>query len=183
MGRDPLDRLFRRFRERGDVSALAEIFDQVAPEMLRVARHVAPRSVEAQDLVQTTFLVAIERADSYDPTRPVKSWLLGILTKEAAYERRKDARAVEPDRLEQREAHEPGESAADHELHEAVNEALDTHELIKVRFNVHKESKKPLTAEIAERTHCEVAGIIGHVAILYREQEEPEKRVIKLGRS
>jgi RNA polymerase sigma-70 factor (ECF subfamily) len=124
MGRDPLDRLFRRFRERGDVSALAEIFDQAAPEMLRVARHVASRSVEPQDLVQTAFLVAIERADTYDSSRPVKAWLLGILTKEAAYERRKASRVVEPDRLEQREADTPDDAVSDGELRQAVNAAL-----------------------------------------------------------
>ncbi len=62
----------------------------------------------------------------------------------------------------------------------AVDDALEVYELIKIRFNEHKDAKKLLTVEIAERTGCEIAGIIGHVAILYREQEDPEKRTIEL---
>lgn len=65
-------------------------------------------------------------------------------------------------------------------LVKSVDTALDAHELIKVRFNEHKREKKLLTAEIVERTGCELAGIIGHVAILYRQNEDPEKRVVKL---
>lgn len=62
----------------------------------------------------------------------------------------------------------------------AVDSSLDSHELIKVRFHEFKEEKKQLTADIAERTKSEVAGIIGHIAILYRRQKDDEKRKIKL---
>ncbi len=62
----------------------------------------------------------------------------------------------------------------------AVDDALEAHELVKIRFHEHKDAKKLLTAEIAQRTGCEVAGIIGHVAILYRQQEDPEQRSISL---
>ena len=58
----------------------------------------------------------------------------------------------------------------------SVDVALEAHELIKIRFIEHKGTKKLLTAEIAEGTGSEIAGIIGHVAILYRRQEDPEKR-------
>ncbi len=61
-----------------------------------------------------------------------------------------------------------------------INIALDQHELIKVKFNSLKEQKKELTAEIAEQTHCELLGIIGNIAILYRQQSDPEKRKIEL---
>lgn len=62
----------------------------------------------------------------------------------------------------------------------AVDRELDVNELIKIRFNEHKEAKKELTAEIVERTNSHLAGIIGHVAILYRQHKDPEKREIKL---
>lgn len=62
----------------------------------------------------------------------------------------------------------------------AIDENLVAHELIKIRFNDHKDEKKELTAEVASRTECEIAGIVGHVAILFREHEEPEKRKIRL---
>jgi RNA-binding protein len=63
---------------------------------------------------------------------------------------------------------------------ESVNRSLLAHELIKVRFNDHKDRKKALTQEIAERARAQVAGIIGHVAILYREHPEAERRTIRL---
>ncbi len=62
----------------------------------------------------------------------------------------------------------------------SVDQALTAHELIKVRFNGHKDEKRALAEEIRERTGSEVAGILGHVAILYREHPEEEKRRIKL---
>ncbi len=62
----------------------------------------------------------------------------------------------------------------------ATKDALDSHELVKVRFNDHKEEKRELIATLATRTQSQVAGMIGHVAILYREQSDPEKRKIAL---
>jgi len=62
----------------------------------------------------------------------------------------------------------------------SVDQALAAHELIKVRFNEHKSEKRALTDQIAERTGAGVAGILGHVAILYRPHAEEEKRRIKL---
>ncbi len=61
-------------------------------------------------------------------------------------------------------------------LIQAVDDALADHELIKVRFQEHKDMKKELAPQIAERTGSEVAGLIGHVLILYREAAEKEDR-------
>lgn len=62
----------------------------------------------------------------------------------------------------------------------SVDSALKAHELVKIRFNEHKEEKKELTAQIAQDTGSCIAGIIGHVAILYRQHPTPDKRKIKL---
>ena len=62
----------------------------------------------------------------------------------------------------------------------SLNEVLDQHELVKVRFLEFKEEKKTLAVEIAKRAGCEQVGMIGHIAIYYREQEDEEKRKIKL---
>ena len=58
--------------------------------------------------------------------------------------------------------------------------ALKDHELIKVKFGEFKESKKEISEEIATATKSELIGLIGNVAILYRQHPEPEKRKIKL---
>lgn len=67
-------------------------------------------------------------------------------------------------------------------LVKAMNNALDTHELIKVRFIDFKEKKqKEMLASEIEKIHdCQKVGMVGHVAIFYREQKDPEKRKIVL---
>ena len=62
----------------------------------------------------------------------------------------------------------------------SVEDNLAAHELIKVKFNDCKDEREEITAEIARRTESEIAGIIGNIAILYREHPEPEKRRIDL---
>jgi len=62
----------------------------------------------------------------------------------------------------------------------AVDHALEEHELIKLRFVEHKASKKAMSEEIAERTNSEIAGMVGHVVILYRQAQEEERRRISL---
>lgn len=67
-------------------------------------------------------------------------------------------------------------------LVKSVNDNLTAHELIKVRFVdfKEKEQKLEITAKITKATGSALAGMIGHVAILYRPHPEPEKRKIKL---
>ncbi len=62
----------------------------------------------------------------------------------------------------------------------SVDSALKDHELIKVKFGEFKEAKKKISEEIAKATKSELVGLIGNIAILYRQNSEPEKRKIKL---
>ena len=62
----------------------------------------------------------------------------------------------------------------------SVDLALKDHELIKVKFGEFKEAKKEISEDIAKATKSEVVGIIGNIAILYRQHPEPEKRKIKV---
>ena len=50
-----LDRDFERFREQSDLRALSRVFDAAAPQLLAVARHLAPSRGEAEDLLQATL--------------------------------------------------------------------------------------------------------------------------------
>ncbi len=58
----------------------------------------------------------------------------------------------------------------------SVDLALSDHELIKVKFIEFKESKKEISAQIAQATKSELVGLIGNIAILYRPNPDPEKR-------
>ncbi len=67
-------------------------------------------------------------------------------------------------------------------LIEEVELALDASELIKIKFIdfKEKEQKKELSMEVSEKTQSHIAGMIGHVVILYRQHKTPDKRKIKL---
>jgi len=58
----------------------------------------------------------------------------------------------------------------------AIDQALDAHELIKIRFVALKEEKAVAIPEIEGRTASACVGVVGHVGIFYRQQPDPEKR-------
>lgn len=62
----------------------------------------------------------------------------------------------------------------------SVNQALDDHELVKVKFESHKEEKKQLAPVLAERTRSQLIQRVGNVVVLFRQQSEPAKRKINL---
>jgi RNA-binding protein len=62
----------------------------------------------------------------------------------------------------------------------SVDLALKDHELIKVKFGEFKEEKKEISSQIAQATKSELVGIIGNIAIFYRQHPKPEKRKIKI---
>lgn len=64
----------------------------------------------------------------------------------------------------------------------SIVEALETHELIKVKFVdlEDRNQKKTMIREIEEACGCVVAGVTGHVAILYRPRKDPAERIISL---
>ena len=59
----------------------------------------------------------------------------------------------------------------------AVGQALEDHELVKVRLR-EPEDKKASARELAERCEAELCGVVGHTVILYRPH--PEKPRIEL---
>jgi len=61
----------------------------------------------------------------------------------------------------------------------SLNQALNDHELVKVKFSDFKDQKKELTPKLAEMTGSHLIMRVGNVAVLYREQPDPAKRKIK----
>jgi len=64
----------------------------------------------------------------------------------------------------------------------SAEKALERHELIKVKFNDFKgkDEKTEISGRIEKETGAENVGMIGHIVIFYRQQEDPEKRNILL---
>ncbi|MCI7080969.1 YhbY family RNA-binding protein [Treponema porcinum] len=51
---------------------------------------------------------------------------------------------------------------------------------MKVKFNDFKDDKRELTENLCNSCGALLVRIIGNIAILYKEQENPEKRKIKI---
>ena len=62
----------------------------------------------------------------------------------------------------------------------ATSQELDEHELIKIKFNSFKDQKKTLAQEIEAKTESEMVGLIGNIAIFYRQSPDETKRKIQL---
>jgi RNA polymerase sigma factor (sigma-70 family) len=117
--------LFERWRRGGDPQALGEIFDRTAPRLLALAIHLCGDASEAEDLLQETFLVAIQRSAEYDASRPLLPWLSGILVNKARRSRQRAAREIDPERLVAQAEATPLDEATQRELSGALAEALD----------------------------------------------------------
>ena len=63
---------------------------------------------------------------------------------------------------------------------EAVNKALDTRELIKIKFREYKDEKKSLSYQLAESTESHIVGTIGHTVILFRKNPDIDSQNYKL---
>lgn len=57
---------------------------------------------------------------------------------------------------------------------EAINQALDDHELIKVRMR-QPDEKKTMAADMAARTRATLCGLVGHTVVLYRRHPDTPK--------
>ena len=124
MSSSSIEAEFARYCATGSPEALGRVFDEVAPGLLCVASQLAPG--HAEDALQETFLTAIERRASWDPQRPLRPWLVGILAHEVRRLRRRERRKVDPDRIEVAAPSEPPELAATVELAQQASEAIES---------------------------------------------------------
>jgi RNA-binding protein len=59
-----------------------------------------------------------------------------------------------------------------------IDDALNTHELIKIKFIDFIDEKKEIAAEIEKKLNCESCGSVGHVFVFFRQNKDPEKRKV-----
>jgi len=72
-----------------------------------------------------------------------------------------------------------GEAGLSQAVAAAVEQALEDHELVKVRLR-EPEDKKAAARDLAERCGAELCGLVGHTVILYRRH--PERPRLELPR-
>lgn len=64
-----------------------------------------------------------------------------------------------------------GKSGVTPEVLAALDQALNDHELVKLKFEAFKDQKKILAPEIAETTRSRLVLRVGNVAVYYRRRE------------
>ena len=62
-----------------------------------------------------------------------------------------------------------------------IDRGLSSHELIKIRLSGERVVRAEQAQEIAAATHSGIAGAIGMVVILYRQNPDPDERRVELG--
>jgi RNA-binding protein len=62
----------------------------------------------------------------------------------------------------------------------AIDAALQSQELIKVKIAAERDEREQLVPVIEERLDCECVGTVGRMAILYREHPDPERRKVRI---
>ncbi len=120
-----LDHLFLRYAKHGDLRALEEVFDRCAPGILKLTRYLVHDDGQAEDVLQETFVGAIESAKQYRGDEPLSPWLLGIATNRARMlQRRRRIRKMEELTVSVDDGPGPSELAAWHELDREFDMAL-----------------------------------------------------------
>ncbi|HUR27445.1 MAG TPA: sigma-70 family RNA polymerase sigma factor, partial [Planctomycetota bacterium] len=124
METETVEAAFARFCESCDPRAMAEVFDRTAVELRPLARRLTRGSTEADDLVQETFLAAIENRASFDPARQLMPWLVGILVRQASAARRRARREIDPARVDAKSQPTPDLDVESEEFKSVVLSAL-----------------------------------------------------------
>jgi RNA-binding protein len=60
----------------------------------------------------------------------------------------------------------------------ALDKALGDHELVKIKFMDFKDEKESLSEKIAESCKAAIAGLIGNMLILYRQNPDKNSRKV-----
>ena len=69
-----------------------------------------------------------------------------------------------------------GKLALNDSVLKSINQSLEHHELIKIKFNDHKSSKEILIKDINKSLNSQIVGMVGNIAIIYKQNEEINKR-------
>ena len=73
-----------------------------------------------------------------------------------------------------------GKAKFNQSIIDTVDQCLSSHELIKIRFAQHKDSKKEIINEINSSVDSQTVGAIGNIAIIFRQNIDLDKRIYKI---
>jgi RNA polymerase sigma-70 factor (ECF subfamily) len=81
----------------GDEAAFAQLVDQYAPSMLRVARGYVPSPEIAEEVVQETWIALLKGIDNFEGRSSLRTWLFAVMiniAKARGVRERRDADAA-----------------------------------------------------------------------------------------
>ncbi|MEM7206071.1 MAG: sigma-70 family RNA polymerase sigma factor [Planctomycetota bacterium] len=117
--------LFVDFRVRGNAEAFRHVFQRTAPALTLAARRIGVSPRDLDDVLQETYLAALQSAPRFDHQQDLVNWLCGIMFRKAMGQRRREARRqLDPRHLEAREVESPTEPVELMETTETLREAL-----------------------------------------------------------
>ena len=61
-----------------------------------------------------------------------------------------------------------------------ILDALEKHELLKIKFSKNKDIKKDISTQITDGTKSFKVSIIGNILIIFKQSENPKNRHIKI---
>lgn len=169
-GEDEL-RLFRRGLVEGDEAAWRLLYRRHTPGLLRLARLLAERREDADDLVHDTWLRAARGAAHFAERSQVRTWLTGILLNCIREWRRAAVRAHEvelPDDLAGPEPAPPG-----------VIDRLDLDRVVSTLPPGYREVL--LLHDVEGYTHAEIADLLGIEAGTSKSQLSRARRAVVRG--
>ena len=120
--------LMQRFVSNEDSLAFRDLVARHGPAVLRVCRRFVHDPHAAEDAMQATFLILVQRAPSIREPEQLDRWLAGVARRVAARARRREVRRIDRERI-WAETHseisvEP-EKPLQSEIRRAVREELD----------------------------------------------------------
>ena len=63
---------------------------------------------------------------------------------------------------------------------DTVDQCLNSHELIKIKFSQHKDSKIIIIDKINTAINSQTVGAIGNIVIIFRQNADLDKRIYKI---
>lgn len=144
----------RKRYERGSAPDFSAIFDEYAPFVLRVVRHLGVASGDVQDQCQEVFVAVFQGISSFEGRSSLRTWIYGICLRVAsnyrrrAYVRREKAVPEPPDRADPTDLIERSANRA------ALQGLLDTLDDDKREVFVLYELEELSMKEVAEICGC-----------------------------
>jgi len=88
----PTDSELLRSARDGDTAAFHQLVDRHAADLFRLACAMTGNTADAEDALQETFMGAFQRMSSFAGRSSVRTWLVGILSRQAARSHRRRLR-------------------------------------------------------------------------------------------